>query len=108
MGGAASILAEPTLGVDACVFEMVYPTITEAVNNRLTMRLGNWSRVLSPLLLVQLRPRIGVDAEALRPIDHINRIKVPKLFIAGAEDEHTTLEESRRLYEAAIQPKEFW
>ena len=72
------------------------------------MRLGNWSRVLSPLLLVQLRPRIGVDAEALRPIDHINRIKVPKLFIAGAEDEHTTLEESQLLYEAAIQTKEFW
>lgn len=33
---------------------------------------------------------------------------MPKLFIVGAADKYTTLEESVRLYERAAEPKEFW
>jgi len=33
---------------------------------------------------------------------------MPKLFIAGAEDQHTTLAESRELFDNASEPKEFW
>jgi len=108
MGGAAAILATPPLSVDAIVIEMVYPTINEAVNDRLTLRLGNWARILTPLLIVQLRPRLGVDPAELRPIDHVNQLTFPKLFIAGADDRHTTIEESRRIYETARAPKELW
>jgi len=108
MGGAAAILATPPLSVDAMVIEMVYPTINEAVNDRLTLRLGSWARILTPLLIVQLRPRLGVDPAQLRPIDHVNQLTFPKLFIAGADDQHTTIEESRRLYETACAPKELW
>ena len=32
----------------------------------------------------------------------------PKLFVAGALDRHTALEESRRLFAAAREPKELW
>jgi uncharacterized protein len=108
MGGAAAILATPPLSVDAIVIEMVYPTINEAVNDRLTLRLGNWARILTPLLIVQLRPRLGVDPAELRPINHVNQLTFPKLFIAGADDRHTTIEESRRIYETARAPKELW
>ena len=108
MGGAAAILATPPVSVDAIVIEMVYPTINEAVNDRLTLRLGNWARILTPLLIVQLRPRLGVDPAELRPIDHVNQLTFPKLFIAGADDRHTTIEESRRIYETARAPKELW
>lgn len=108
LGGAAALLASPKLDVQALVLEMVYPTISEAVANRLTMRLGNWASVLTPLLISQLRPRLGVDAQALRPIDKVKDITAPKLFIAGAEDEHTTLKESLRLFDAASAPKELW
>lgn len=59
MGGAAAILASPPLQADAFVLEMVYPTIDDAVTNRLTMRLGSWARVLTPLLVLQLKPRLG-------------------------------------------------
>jgi uncharacterized protein len=108
MGGAAAVLAEPPINVDAIVIEMVYPTINEAVNDRLIMRLGGWARVLTPLLLLQLRPRLGIEPHELRPIDEVGQLKIPKLFIAGANDQHTTIEESKRLYEIACAPKEFW
>jgi len=92
----------------AFVFEMVYPTIDDAVTNRLTMRLGSWARVLTPFLVLQLKPRLGIDKTALRPIDHVRQLNSPKLFIAGSYDLHTTIEESERLYETASEPKEFW
>ena len=108
MGGAAALLAEPPLEADALVLEMVYPTIEEAIADRLKMRLGGWGGALTPLLTVLLRPRLGVGAEQLRPIEHVSKLTEPKLFIAGAADLHTTLAESKRLYEAASGPKELW
>ncbi|HEU4767462.1 MAG TPA: alpha/beta hydrolase, partial [Pyrinomonadaceae bacterium] len=76
--------------------------------NRLSMRLGSWSGMLSPLLTLQLKPRLGISADALRPIDKVGAITTPKLFIVGAEDQHTTLEESQRIFAAAAEPKELW
>jgi alpha-beta hydrolase superfamily lysophospholipase len=108
MGGAAALLASPPLDVNAMVLEMVYPTIDQAIGNRLMMRLGGWAGSLTPLLSWQLKPRLGIGAEALRPIDHIGRIGTPKLLVVGAEDQHTTLEESRQMFEAAGGPKEMW
>jgi fermentation-respiration switch protein FrsA (DUF1100 family) len=35
-------------------------------------------------------------------------IKAPKLFIAGAKDQHTKLDESREIFAAASEPKELW
>jgi fermentation-respiration switch protein FrsA (DUF1100 family) len=108
MGGAATLLASPPLEVDALVLEMVYPTINQAVSNRLTMRVGAWGAVLTPLLLWQLKPRLGVGADALMPIEKVGGITIPKLFIAGAQDEHTTLQESEQMFAAAAEPKELW
>lgn len=108
MGGAATLLASPKLDVNAMVLEMVYPTINQAVANRLTMRLGAWAEILTPILTVQLKPRLGVNADALNPIDKVSGIPAPKLFIVGAEDQHTTLRESEQIFAAAAEPKELW
>ena len=108
MGGAATLLSNPPLNVEAIVIEMVYPTINDAVDDRLVTRLGGWAKVLSPLLLLQLKPRLGIGANELRPIDHVSQLTMPKLFIAGANDKHTTAAESKRLFETAAAPKEFW
>jgi uncharacterized protein len=108
MGGAAALLAEPPLEADALVLEMVYPTLEEAVADRLKIRLGPWAGALSPLLTIQLRPRLGVGPERMRPVERAAHAPGPKLFIAGALDRHTTLEESRRLFAAARGPKELW
>jgi fermentation-respiration switch protein FrsA (DUF1100 family) len=108
MGGAAALLAEPPLPVDALVLEQVYPTLDEAIGNRISMRLGSWSKILTPLLSWQLRPRLGLDIEKLRPSDHARNISVPKLFIGGADDLHTTSNEVQQMFAAAAEPRELW
>lgn len=108
MGGAAFLLTKPKLNVDAVVLEMVYPTIEQAISNRITSRLGNWSSIFTPLLTWQLNPRLGIDVKDLRPIDCFSEVNSLKLFIVGEKDEHTTLEESQSLFAAASEPKELW
>ena len=108
MGGAATLLASPPLEVNAIVLEMVYPTIKQAVTNRLTMRLGPLGAALTPLLTVQLKLRLGFSPDDLNPVDKVGGITAPKLFIVGAEDQHTTLAESEQLFAAAAEPKELW
>ncbi len=108
MGGAAFLLANPNLQINAVVLEMVYPTIEQAVINRITSRLGNWSSIFTPLLTWQMKPRLGIDVKDLRPIDNVGSINIPKLFIVGEKDEHTTIEESNALFSAANEPKELW
>jgi fermentation-respiration switch protein FrsA (DUF1100 family) len=108
LGGAAALLASPALEADALVLEMVYPTIDQAVQDRLKLRLGSWAGILSPLLTWQLKPRLGVRPEALRPIDQVAKIDRPKLFIVGDLDQHTTIAESREMFDRASPPKELW
>jgi fermentation-respiration switch protein FrsA (DUF1100 family) len=108
LGGAAVLVGPQPLGVQALVLEAVYPTLEEAIDNRLALRLGVLGPALSPLLTLQLRPRLGFSTDGLRPIDAIDRVGAPVLVIAGAEDRHTTLAQSRRLYARAQAPKEMW
>lgn len=108
MGGASALLASPSLEAEAIVLEMVYPTIDQAVSDRLSARFGKWSRVFAPLLTWQLRPRLGVGGDALRPIDRVGSLHIPKLFVAGSEDQYTTLEESRQMFATASEPKALW
>lgn len=107
--GAASIaLADGKAVFDAVVLESMYPTISEAVRDRLRLRLGAMGTVLAPLLTVQLRPRLGIDVDQLRPIDRIHSLGAPLLLIHGAEDQHTLIDEARSVFSQAAQPKEFW
>jgi fermentation-respiration switch protein FrsA (DUF1100 family) len=104
LGAAATLLASP-LGVDAVVLEAPYPTISEAVHDRIAMRLGPLSYILSPALLTGLELRCGIAPSELRPIDHIAEIGCPVLLLVGDVDRHTTLAESQRLYDTARDPK---
>lgn len=108
MGGAAFLLAKPNLQVNTVILEMVYPTIEKAVSNRITLQLGNWSAIFTPLLTYQLKPRLGISTKDLHPIDNVGSINIPKLFIVGEKDKHTTLEDSNALFTAANEPKELW
>ena len=108
LGGAAALLAEPPLDIDALIVESSYPTLQQAVEDRLVRRLGPFAKVLAPLLTCQLRPRLGFGVDDLRPIDHVGILKMPKFFIAGADDLQTTAAESKALFATAAEPKEFW
>jgi uncharacterized protein len=108
LGGAATLLATPPLELDAAVFEAVYPSIDRAVINRLSMRVGPLARLTAPLLLLQMRARIGVGAPELRPVDHIGKLRCPVLIVAGTLDRHTTVDDTQVLFAAASQPKDLW
>jgi alpha-beta hydrolase superfamily lysophospholipase len=108
LGGAALVLAGDRGNSEAAVLEAVYPTIAEAADNRLAMRVGALSRVLTPVLLLQLKPRLGIGAEDLRPIESIKRLRCPVLILAGTADHYTTEAQTRALFAAANDPKELW
>ncbi len=108
MGGAASLLGEHPLKVDALILESVYPTIEAAVANRLVIKFGRLGHYLAPLLTWQLGVRLGVALEQLKPIEGIGHITAPVLVIGGSVDRHTLLEETYRLYAKAPDPKELW
>jgi fermentation-respiration switch protein FrsA (DUF1100 family) len=108
LGGAAALLANPPLPVQALVLESVYPTIQEATANRLQIRFGPPGRLLTPLLLLQLRPRLDVGPLQLRPVDRIGSVRCPVLVISGTKDRHTTVADTMELYRAAPEPKSLW
>lgn len=107
-GGAAALLGPSPLPVSALVLEAVYSTVHEAVANRIAIRFGEPGRLLAPLLLWQLEPRLGVSVEALAPIRGIRNIEAPLLLVAGERDRHATIEQSRALFGVAPEPKELW
>jgi fermentation-respiration switch protein FrsA (DUF1100 family) len=104
LGGAAALLGSP-LGIDALILESVYPTIEDAVRDRIAIRLGGAADWISPLLLWQIRPRLGISPSELHPIEHIASAGCPVLVMSGGRDQHTPIEETRRLYDAALPPK---
>jgi fermentation-respiration switch protein FrsA (DUF1100 family) len=108
LGGAAVALARPAVGVDGAVLEAVFPSITEAIDNRIRSRVGPLADVLAPLLTMQLEPRLGVTVQELRPVDGIRRMRCPVLIVSGTEDRHTTVAQTRALFAAANEPKELW
>jgi fermentation-respiration switch protein FrsA (DUF1100 family) len=108
LGGASVLLAPQPSGFDAVVLEAVYPRIGQAVENRIRMRLGALAPVLTPLLLIQLKPRLHISESDLEPIRSIGQLGAPVLILAGSRDEHTTLAESQELFAAASAPKSLW
>lgn len=107
LGGAATLLANPK-NVDAIILESVFPTIRDAVHNRVNARLGIASYLPAEILLFQLRARLGIDAEQIRPIDAISKTSCPIFIMSGDADPHTSAEETRKMYEATTAPKKLW
>ena len=108
LGAASFVLSDPSPAPSAVVLESMYPTIEEAVADRLRLRAGSLGPLLAPLLLTQLPLRLGISADQLRPIDRLSFIHAPILIASGTDDQHTTSAETTRLFEAATQPKELW
>ena len=108
LGAASALLAEPPLPVSALVLESSFPTIYQATEDRMVERLGLLGKLATPLLIWQIRPRLGFGSDDLRPVEHARTNTVPKFFIAGTADKLTTIEESKSLFSAAAEPKQCW
>lgn len=107
LGGAAAVLASP-LGIDALVLESVYPTIDEAIHNRVAEQLGPFSTIPAEILLLQLGPRLRIARSDLRPVDHLPNVGCPVCMLSGTNDLHTTADETRRMFDVTREPKELW
>lgn len=108
MGGAAVLLAHPMPAPDAIVLEQVYPTVEEALDNRLRNYLGPLGPALSPVLEREMSWHLGLAPSLLRPIENIASVDAPVLILAGETDRHTTLAQSRALFAAASEPRQLW
>jgi len=108
LGAASTVLANPKPAPDAVILESMYPTIEEAVADRLVMRLGPLGASLVSPLLWQMPLRTSVHAQDLRPIQHLPSLGAPVLIVSGAEDKHTTWAETQRIFDSAVEPKELW
>ena len=108
LGGVSALLAEPPLPVSALGLESSYPTIYQAIEDRMALRFGFLGRLATPLLTCQLKPRLGIGPDDLKPIERAAKITIPKLFIAGTADRDTTRPESQALFDAAAEPKQLW
>jgi uncharacterized protein len=108
LGAASALLAEPPLPVNAMILESSYPTIYQAVEDRMVIRFGFLGKLATPLLTFQLKSRLGFGVDDLLPIQKAGKISAPKFFIAGTIDRDTTLPESQALFDAAAEPKQLW
>ncbi len=108
LGGASALLGETAERADAVIIEAVYPTLADAAKDRLEMRLGKAGRLFSPLITGQMKLRIDVSSNFLRPIDKLEALSTPIMIIAGENDRRTHITESKKMFEIASEPKEFW
>jgi uncharacterized protein len=109
LGAAALVLSRPSPAPDAVVLESMYPTLADAVANRLALRLGEAGRLLAPALLWQLPLWLDdLSADDLRPIVALADLAAPVLIASGTQDRHTTWAETLRLFDAARPPKALW
>jgi alpha-beta hydrolase superfamily lysophospholipase len=108
LGGAASVLSASVQEFDGLILEAVYPTIEQAIANRLRMRLGPLGAWLTPLLTGQLAWRLHVTPQHLAPQHAIQRVICPVLIIGGVDDQRTRQEDTEALFHAVSAPKELW
>lgn len=108
LGAASYVLCADCVRADAVVLESMYPTIEEALEDRLRMRVGALAPFLSPLLLGQLSLRLGIEPAQLRPIARMPQLGAPVFIASGDADLHTTIAETRRIFEAAKGDKTLW
>jgi pimeloyl-ACP methyl ester carboxylesterase len=108
LGAAALVLSRPGREIDALVIEAMYPTIEEAIENRLRLHLGSAGGTLAPLLLWQLPLRLDLGLDQLRPIDALGTLACPTLVVGGQFDRHTSEGETRRIHAAVPTQKELW
>jgi dipeptidyl aminopeptidase/acylaminoacyl peptidase len=110
MGGVISIVAGAE---DERVRTIVAECPFASHNTILTRSLGHYSKVpmspLAPFVRWTLEHRFGEPLSGVEPISFVGEFAPRPLFIIGDErDEVVGVEDSRRLFDAAGEPKRYW
>lgn len=109
MGAAAALLANyDDLPPEVFILEGIYTDITTATRNRLELRFGRAGGWLTPVLIKPSTWILGVDLEALSPLEVISEIHQPVLILHGSEDRHARPVEARAVFQATRGEKEIW
>jgi pimeloyl-ACP methyl ester carboxylesterase len=101
LGAASFVLAAGRPAVNAVVLESMYPTIQQAVSERI----GWLGPILGPVVFTQVQARLQIPDDRLRVVDRMSKLGAPVLIVNGARDH---IDAARQIFAAAAEPKEFW
>ena len=107
MGGAASLLGAAPLAANAFVLESVYPTIRQAVRDRLDTWFGPFgavARLFTSAVIDVVGSQTGVTESELEPITRIGRPRAAAPARGNQRSLHA-VGGSQSLYAAAPSPK---
>ena len=108
-GGATILFAAEKMVVMRCVIcESVYDELIHAVDRRFRHYFGVPGWLGACLVIPIAEHRTGVDLDMVKPAREIARLPCPVFIISGDQDAKTWPEDTKRLFEAARQPKELW
>lgn len=108
LGAASLVLSKPAPMPNAVVLESMFPSMEDAIANRLNLHFGHFASYLTPLLLWQFPLRYGIQPDQLMPVTEMITLHAPVLIASGELDKHTTLAETQRIYDATAEPKALW
>jgi fermentation-respiration switch protein FrsA (DUF1100 family) len=110
MGGAVAIRGAARIPeVRAVVAQGAYTSVEENLESGVRAFMGLPPALFAPLVAWLGERETGLDIRLMRPIDDVGQIAPrPVLFVQGARDTAVPIENGRRLYEAAGEPKELY
>jgi uncharacterized protein len=108
LGAAALVLQANKQHADAVVLDTLYPTLEEAIEERVRSHIGPFATLLTPLLYLEVKSRVPFDAQRVKPIAFLSQLGAPVLMICGGRDPVTTPAQCRAMFAAAPQPRQLW
>jgi len=109
LGAAAAVMAvDHWDGVKGAVLEQLYDRLENAMRAGLRHRIGGLEPLLSPLILWQVKPRLGFSPAALAPVERLGQARCPVLLGYGGTDPTVTLAGLRALFAAGPSPTTLW
>ena len=110
MGGATVLLAAVRIPeIRAVIAESAYTSVEDNISEGVRGLTGLPPFPFAPLIVFFGEREAGVDIRSVRPQDVVGQISpIPLLFIHGELDGLILPQNSRKLYEAAREPKELY
>jgi alpha-beta hydrolase superfamily lysophospholipase len=108
-GGATIVFAvQKTKDLDCIIIESCYDELVNAVNNRFKSMLFIPGEIGSALMIPIAEKKLNANISDIAPVNYIEKIEVPVYVISGASDTRTTVEETKKIFSKAKEPKQLW